>query len=530
MNTVLDFELAPANGVSNRHCCRGAVFALRILLNHPEIRTVFMDDCESLLRLLGKHAVWPKEVNLAVCNALKASDDEESSVTTEIDTTDFSLASLLKGRHAWNLYENTISRFYSRNPKLITCALEENLARLKPKAILKTPGNQNTLLLAKLLGLDPVECRLFDFAEMRAYDLFQGFLRCIRELAPNDGYRLVASAIDTPVPAVRAALRASASLRSYGLVRLDSTPTDLEDFLRVDDSGETFLTEDFASPEDMLRTILHPSQAPSLTSQDYLHLEKEFSWLVNYLKNVASGRVKSANILLYGPPGTGKSEFARLLVQHAGLTAFDVKSSDDDGDPVPGKTRLNHFALSQRFLSEREKSLIIFDEIEDVFPDTGFSLAALFGNGSASSRSNQPKAWLNNQLEHSPVPAIWISNSIGAIDEAFLRRFAFHVEFRTPPKLARERVIKRCLENAAVSDKLITSLAVDDSLSPAQINQACRFALLCNSAPGGIDETVLLQVLTAGNQSQPGGDGPQPPDPQPACQCRSLQFFLPQPR
>mgnify|MGYP001375979792 CR=1 FL=1 len=488
---------ASANAAGSRHARRGAIFALHILLDHPDIRTPYMEDCEALLRLLGKQVVWPRQVSQALCLALHQDDEAQSPLIAKQDGEASSIGALVRGRQGWSTYENTIASLYSKNPKLIIGAMEDNLARLKPKTALKTPGNRNILLLGKLLDLDPVERRLLEFAELRAYDQFRSFVRAIGGFAPSDAYGLVAAAIDVPAAAVRTALRANAPLRGYGLVKLDSTPNDLEDFLRLDDVGQTFLTEEFTNPEEMLRAVLQPGQVARLTVQDYPHLEREFTWLVNYLKNVAKGREQGANILFYGAPGTGKSEFARLLAEHAGLAAFDVQSADGDGDAVDGKSRLSHFALAQRFLSERERSLVIFDEIEDVFPDMGPSFSAFFGGRRARSRSDQPKAWLNQQLEHSPVPAIWITNSIDAIDDAFLRRFSFHIEFRTPPKAVRERVIRCCLEKAAVSDRLVTSLAGDESLSPAQVNQASRFALLCNANPGEIDESILLQAIKA---------------------------------
>ena len=479
---------------STRDCRRGAIFALRILLNNPDVRTEYMDDCEHLLRLLGKKVVWPQQLTRAIASALNALRDDDSSIADN-QAAEINIVSMLKGRHAWTSYEQTVSRWYTEQPKVIVAALEDNLARMKPKAIFKTPSNRNTSLLAKLLGLTPLECRLLDYAEIRAYDQFRNFIRAINVSSPNEAYGLVASAIDAPVQAVRLALRVNAPLRAYGLVALDTTPNDLEDFLRLDKAGLAFLSDDFATPEDMLQVILQTGEKPNLTADDYPHLAKEFAWLTNYLKHVAAGRVVGGNILLYGVPGTGKSEFARLLAQQAGLTAYDVKSADDDGDPISGNTRLRHFALSQRFLSEQEKALVIFDEIEDVFPDTGLSFASLFGGKRSSSPPDQAKAWINQQLEHSPVPAIWISNSIDAIDDAFLRRFAFHIEFGTPPKSVRERVIKRCLDNIAVSDRLVTSLAADNTLSPAQINQASRFAALCSATPGEIDESVLIHAI-----------------------------------
>ena len=495
MEVSLDLGSAPSNEVASGRGRRGAVFALHILLNHPEICAAYMEDCEALLRLLGKEAVWPPEVDKKIIDVLKEADEGDASAIADTGGGGTSIWTVIRGRQAWNTYENVISQMHSKSLKLFLRTMQDNLVRLKRGAILKNPGNRNILLLAKLLDLKPVEWRLLDFVETRSYEPFRRFLRAIDGFAPQEAYHLVAAAIGAPVPEVRAALRASGSLRSYGLLKLDTSPGDLEDFLKLDDAGETFLTEDFKTPEDMLRAVLQPGQASGLAVQDYPHLEREFSWLVNYLKNVANGRLQGANILLYGAPGTGKSEFARLLAEHAGLTAFDVQSSDKEGDPVAGKSRLGIFAISQRFLSEREQSLVIFDEIEDVFPDMTSSFDSLFGRGSSRARSDQPKAWLNQQLEHSPVPAIWISNSINAINDAFLRRFAFHIEFRTPPKAVRERIIRRCVGGAPVSDRLVSSLAADDSLSPAQVNQASRFASLCHAKPGEIDELAFLQAI-----------------------------------
>lgn len=485
------------DNTSNKHCRRGAVFGLRLLLSHPEMLGSFMEDNEPLLRLLGKNVVWDNSIAETIYQALQSNDDEIDPDELPSDPR-LAFLSLLKGRHAWGTYERTLCRLYIQEPQLILAAFAENLRQLKPAQVLKAPGNHNVKLLTTLLGLNRTETRLLDFSELRSYQQFRGFLRNICGFAPADAYALVASAIDCPVREVRQALRADAPLRAYGLIHLDTSPSDLEDFLRLDDTGQNFMAEEFATPEEMLHVVLHPSLKPHLAVSDYPHLQREFTWLSQYLRNVTTQRVKGANILFYGAPGTGKSELARLLAQEVGLTAFDVQSADSDGDPITGKTRLNHFALSQRFLAEREAAMVIFDEIEDVFPDHGF--AALFG-GKNNGKGEQSKAWLNQQLEHSPIPAIWISNSLDSIDPAFLRRFAFHVEFRTPPKTVRERVVRRCLADRPVSQGTVQRLAADDQLSPAQISQAGRFASLCQSHDEGFDEAALLEAVRASQQA-----------------------------
>lgn len=472
---------------------RPSVYALKIALSHPDVLAKCMEECEALLRVLGKHMKWPRKITATIVNTIQAEEDDENSPCCHGDKP---LSVLLNCRSTWRTYQNVVSRLFNEDPRPIADALADHLASLTANDSANTPRNPNISLLGKLVGLGPLEQRLLDFAELRNAETFRSFLRSVDNLNARQGYALLAAAVEAPVEHVCKALRADAPLRAFGLIDFDRSPSDMEDVIRLADTGESFLGETFSKAEDMLRVVLHPSAASSLTLEDYPHLAREFEWLVSYLRNASQGQTKGTNVLFYGTPGTGKSEFARLIAQHAGLTAFDVKSADDDGDSIAGKTRLTHFSLSQRFLTERERSLVIFDEVEDVFPDRGFSFLSLLG-GKASGGGDQSKAWINNQLESSPVPAIWICNSIKAVDDAFLRRFSFHIEFRTPPKTVRERVVRRCLGEIPVSHELVSKLASDDRLSPAQINLASRFASLCQSTPGSFDETALAEAIKA---------------------------------
>ena len=489
----LDFDPSPYGGFSERFCSRGAVFALRILLSNPDVLPGYMDDCEYLLKLLGGDAVWPDRLSRLLAKGLANEDDGIDAAIVDADA--IKIASLLKKRRAYRVYSDVITRCFADDPKLVVEALEDNLLRLKPQSLLKAQANPNIARLGKMLGLTQTEMQILDFAELRGFGLFHNFLRGISGFGANEAFDLLASAINAPVALVRASLRADAPLRTLGLVRIDLAPNDLEDFIRLADAGQRFLAEQFSSTKDMLRVILQSSPEPTLMVEDFEHLRKEFTWLATFLKNAVANKVKGANILFYGAPGTGKSEFARLLAENAGLEVFDVKSSNEEGESVSGQTRMAHFALSQRFLSERGNTMVVFDEIEDVFPDSGMAFAAVFGGVRGAAKPDQSKAWLNQQLERSSVPAIWISNSIDGIDDAYLRRFAFHIEFRTPPKSARMRVIQRCLNDLRVSDKLATMLAADDTLSPAQIRQASRFASLCTTKGTAIDESVLMHAV-----------------------------------
>lgn len=73
------------------------------------------------------------------------------------------------------------------------------------------------------------------------------------------------------------------------------------------------------------------------------------------------------NILVYGAPGLGKvTEFARFLAEECNLELFEVASSDRDGDPIEGGTRLSGYHAALKLLKP-SRSMIMFDEAEDIF-------------------------------------------------------------------------------------------------------------------------------------------------------------------
>lgn len=492
MEETLDFDLdAPTSalGSSSRQRERGSTYAIRLLLKHNEVCSQLMEDPEALLRLLGGEAPWPDNF---VQRFEATRDDDDETTSTDQDIPRF--LRRLKTRSAWNRYSQAISRIYLDEPRLVLAPLEEHLDRLHQRE--HETSSQNAEMLRNLLGLSQTERGLVEFAECRSFSLFRDVLRAISGFAGSEAYQYIASAIDAPVQEVRAALRTNAALRTYRLVRLDPSPNDLEDFLRLDSNGESLLTEEFAHPDEMLELIVHPGTAGLLEADDFPHLKDELTLLTRYLSNASKSQVKGCNILLYGPPGTGKTEFARLLAKQAGLAQFDIRSCNNEGESIAKQERIAYFALAQRFLAENGQAMVVFDEIEDVFPSENFGFAFLFGR-SKGSQTSQSKAWINNVLETSPVPAVWITNDVEAIDEAYLRRFAYHIEFRQPPRQVRSRVIARCLGSFSEDQKLIDRLVNDDTLSPAQLAQATKFVEVCTPLPDESAEEVLINALKA---------------------------------
>lgn len=489
MAETLDFDLDVPTSIlvsSSRQRECGSVYAIRLLLKHSEVCSQLMEDPEALLRLLGADVPWPDNF----VQRFEAAQDDDETKSTAQDIPRF--LRRLRTRSAWSCYSQAISRIYLDEPRLVLAPLEEYLDQLHQHET----SSQNAEMLRNLLGLSQTERGLVEFAECRSFSLFRDVLRAISGFAGSEAYQYIASSIDAPVQEVRAALRTNAALRTYRLVRLDASPNDLEDFLRLDTNGESLLTEEFAHPDEMLELIVHPGTPGLLKADDFPHLNDELTLLTRYLSNASKSQVKGCNILLYGPPGTGKTEFARLLAKQAGLAQFDIRSCNNEGESIAKQERIAYFALAQRFLAGNGQAMILFDEIEDVFPSENFGFAFLFGR-SKGSKTSQSKAWINNVLETSPVPAIWITNDVEAIDEAYLRRFAYHIEFRQPSRQVRSRVIERCLGSFSEDQKLIDRLINDDTLSPAQLAQATKFVEVCAPLPDESAEEILINALKA---------------------------------
>src|SRR5690606_2551430 len=119
--------------------------------------------------------------------------------------------------------------------------------------------------------------------------------------------------------------------------------------------------------------------------------------------------------------------------QELSAELFEVASEDAEGDPFSGVKRLRAFSAAQSFFAQR-RSLILFDEVEDVFNDGDH----FFGR---KSTAQTRKAWINRMLEENPVPTLWLSNSISCLDPAFIRRFDMVFELPMPPKKQRERIL-----------------------------------------------------------------------------------------
>lgn len=102
--------------------------------------------------------------------------------------------------------------------------------------------------------------------------------------------------------------------------------------------------------------------------------------------------------------------------------------------------------------------------------------------------------FINNLLETNPVPAIWVSNEIGHIDKAYLRRFDFSFEMAVPPLSVRRKILQGYLKHQPISDETLSYLSQQEELSPAQIEKASKVVNLACSRASEREETLRFVI------------------------------------
>ena len=351
---------------------------------------------------------------------------------------------------------------------------------------------ENLVTLAEFLQLNPVEQELLRFAmHLRS----EGAMRDLFGYLPKSDLQrtaaIMADLLKQPKNQILSALKKGSKLDAYGLIDRDYRPDSVHDYL---DWGETLDFDEFVTQplneNVLLKSCTEVAQVPSLQLDDFAHIAGMKEMMLTYLQQALKHHQKGVNLLIYGVPGTGKTEFAGLLAQALGISAYNITYMDSDGDVVKAEQRLNYSRLAQTLLNGKQ-ALLIFDEIEDVF------------NGSLMERSvaQKNKAWTNQLLENNNVPMIWLSNSVNSIDAAFLRRFDFVFEMPDLPLKNKSAMITQLTEGK-LSQAYVQHFAKVRSLTPAILSRTIRVAKELNTS--NFAETLLMMFnQTLKSQNKP---------------------------
>jgi SpoVK/Ycf46/Vps4 family AAA+-type ATPase len=466
-------------------------------------------DLNSLLAMTGRHLVWPQPVLQRLREFLerRCKDNEFWRGHTALSTSEF-----MERHGVWRgPYEEGTLFFYldeyaKDQPKDLLAALNVTGAWLT-RALKKqsTLVEKNIDALSGLLQLNRAERALLLYGTLARY---QRDLRTILvEVKVNnapEAYAAIAAVAGVSATEVGEALRAGSRLERIGLVEnliSEHNITDLADLMKVSEKLPPVLMREYRDQSELMAVFTRPAAKSALAMNDFSFVEDDAQVLVSLLRHAVARKEAGVNILLYGPPGTGKTELARDEAQAAGLDLFEVEYADRDGNSLSGRDRYRSLQIAQVFLKGSVQAALLFDEVEDVFPPISTEAAQLMARAeqvaAPASDSVSGKAWVNQILESNAVPTLWVTNRIEQIDPAFRRRFAYHLELKSPPPGAREGLVRKTLEGVCVSEAFVGKLTERKGLTPAQIRTAVRFAELARNDDGDVETLIERQLRNA---------------------------------
>ena len=382
--------------------------------------------------------------------------------------------------------------FRAKVKKLLQ-ARNKTLPKLTALCVNENPIiQQNIDTLTQLLSLNTTEQTLFRLSVQLRLD---EPLKKLSEVLPKSNFvgvsEVLSNLFGLPKSDIISALKDKGKLLGYGLLERNYNPDSLHDYL---DWGKMLDFDEFISEplneQMLLKVCTKPAIEPSLSLDDFAYLNEMKTMMLDYLQSSFATHRKGVNILIYGAPGTGKTEFATLLAKAVSVSAHNITYMDENEEVIRAEERLNKCRVAQKIL-EGQSSLLIFDEIEDVF-DAGF-----FGHSVAQKN----KAWMNQLLENNNVPMIWLSNSVSGIDPAFLRRFDLILEMPDLPLKNKSALIKQLAEGK-LSSAYVQHFAKVRSLTPAILSRTIRVAKELNTS--NFAETLLMMFnQTLKSQNKP---------------------------
>ncbi|BAZ93736.1 AAA ATPase central domain protein [Thiohalobacter thiocyanaticus] len=370
--------------------------------------------------------------------------------------------------------------------------------------------DRNIHWLAQRLKLTDTEQKILGFLVLtRNVRALSETLDSLGDLDQSRAERALATILELPLKAITDSLRPDATLIAAGLMRVPSgEQRPLYRKLQLLGRLSEALLHEHSSPALLFRHFFQESTPPTLTREDYPHVSQDITLIHGFLTRALAQGLTGVNVLIHGPPGTGKTQLARVMAESLGARLYEVAIADRGGKSLPGIARFSAYQLTQNLLANQDTGLVLFDEIEDVFPPQGFNLLNLMGEETPG------KAWVNDLLESNPVPTFWLSNHIDQIDPAYLRRFDYVLELGEPPQSVRAQALKQYLAPYPVRGHWLDRAAATEALTPAHVERAARVIDHLTGEPSEVVEQALDRIF--GNTLEAMGSRYSSPASQPA--------------
>ncbi|MDC7684916.1 ATP-binding protein [Asticcacaulis sp. BYS171W] len=253
--------------------------------------------------------------------------------------------------------------------------------------------------------------------------------------------------------------------------------------------------------EALAEALAGRRQTSTLNMADFAHVA-DADFLVRLLQGAVRERAHGVNILIHGPPGSGKTELARTLAAAAGCALHGIGEADDDGEEPNRRDRVLALMLAQRMLGDRSGAVLLFDEMEDLIGGTQRTTGDWFTQREGS------KVFVNRLLETNAAPVIWVTNAVGNIDDAILRRMSFILKLDLAPRRAAHGILTRVAADEGVQPGEAMTHLIDRAPETASVLRvAVRAGRLAGEDDGGAQAaTSLVRALRGGEIPSHGFD------------------------
>lgn len=354
----------------------------------------------------------------------------------------------------------------------------------------------NIRTVGRILALSDAEMSILCFVSaLELFHAFQSAIACVSfDCSVQHLASIIALISGQPYGDVMTGLREGSTLISSGIIGIDPASRRIEETLHLLNGLGEILFQTHENEDALTEKFLTKAGRASLRLPDFPHLALDIQALNAYLGAVLRSRTPGVNILFYGVPGTGKTECVKALAATLEAELYEISFSSGEGNPIKGEDRLRAYNLCQRMLRSSRNAILMFDEIEDVFPNEGYGVAALFGLEEVGSTGKSGKAWINRTLERNETPAIWVTNDAD-IDPAYLRRFDYSVRFSVPPQQVRMSIARHHLGQFKPTEAWLAGIAACEQMSPAQYERAAKVARLACGGDMKRAQAMVEQAL-----------------------------------
>ena len=348
---------------------------------------------------------------------------------------------------------------------------------------------RNVGYLQSLLNLNPTERELLAFIFM--LHTTPSLSDAADKLGPMDtdgAMRALAVIVDRPLKKVRKALHRQSMLVRSELILIGSgSGGGLREKVKPLGIIKEVIHDKHKSPLDLISWMCRGGVAAKLDNSDFGFMASTYQMIGEYLEVARSNRESGVNVLIYGEPGIGKTELARSLAANLGALLYEVGIETPSGDPLTPDMRMLSYRFIQQIAGRIPRTLVLFDEIEDVLPNR-----AVFPFTPSGAEG---KAYLNNLLETNPVPSIWVCNHVDEMDKAALRRFDIVLRMDAPPDIIKQKMLESEVRDLPVSKDWIRRTTCRKDVTPGVIARAAKVANALGLTSLSETEAVLDQVL-----------------------------------